>query len=224
MNGIWKKKLAAKLFPRHVDLLEKINANALFAKWLSEQQGRVVAFDNIPDLYRYINKEVCAEGPIDFLEFGVYKGNSIRLWSEVNRDPRSRFVGFDSFEGLPEGWTRNCPQGAFDVGGAIPDIGDERVSFVKGWFQSTLPEFLKGFTPRSRLVVHNDSDLYSSTLFTLVNLHQFLVRGTVIIFDEYSSALHEFRAFEDYKNSFLRSATPIAMTSDYGDQVVFLFD
>ena len=224
MSGTSKKRLAAKLFPRHIGLLEKINANALFARWLSEQQGRVVAFENVYDLYHYINKEVCGEGAIDFLEFGVYKGNSIRLWSEMNRDPQSRFVGFDSFEGLPEGWTRDYTQGAFNVSGAIPDIGDERVSFVKGWFQSTLLEFLKDFTPRSRLIVHNDSDLYSSTLFTLVNLHPLLVRGTVIIFDEYSSALHEFRAFGDYQKSFLRSATPIAITSDYADQVAFLFD
>ena len=47
----------------------------------------------------------------------------------------------------------------------------KRISFVKGWFQNTLPGFLNGFSPRSRLIVHNDSDLYSSTLFTLANLN-----------------------------------------------------
>ena len=94
---------------------------------------------------------------IDFLEFGVYTGHSIRFWSEMNRDPQSRFIGFDSFEGLPEDWLGNYTKGTFDVGGAVPQIEDERVSFVKGWYQNTLPGFLKGFTPRSRLVVHNDS-------------------------------------------------------------------
>ena len=116
------------------------------------------------------------------------------------------------------------PKGAFYVGGAVPQIDDERVTFVTGWFQNALPGFLKGFGPRSRLVVHNDSDLYSSTLFTLVSLHRFLIPGTVIIFDEYSHATHEFRAFADYRSAFWRSATPVAMTSDYALQVAFVFD
>ena len=97
------------------------------------------------------------------------------------------------FEGLPEDFSKNWPKGRFDVGGATPQIDDERVTFVKGWFQNALPGLLNGFTPRSRLVVHNDSDLYSSTLFALVSLHTILVAGTVIIFDEYTMPTHEFR-------------------------------
>jgi hypothetical protein len=46
----------------------------------------------------------------------------------------------------------------------------------------------------------------------------------VIIFDEYSSATHEFRAFADYRGAFWRSATPVAMTADYATQVAFVFD
>ncbi|GGC51740.1 hypothetical protein GCM10011504_32730 [Siccirubricoccus deserti] len=49
----------------------------------------------------------------------------------------------------------------------MPQIDDPRVSFVKGWSQETLPGFLANFTPRSRLVVHCDSDLHSSTLYAL---------------------------------------------------------
>jgi Macrocin-O-methyltransferase (TylF) len=146
---------------------------------------------------------------------GVYKGHSIRFWSQMNRDPQSRFIGFDSFEGLPEDFTKKFTKATFDLGGAMPQIDDERVSFVKGWFQTTLPGFLNGFTPKSRLVVHNDGDLYSSTLFTLASLTTLLVPGTVLIFDEYSHLTHEFRAFADYRSAFWRSAHPVAMTSDY---------
>ena len=52
----------------------------------------------------------------------------------------------------------------------------------------------------------------------------FLVPGTVVIFAEYSSATHEFRALADYRNAFWRTATPVAMTSEYTDQVAFVFD
>jgi O-methyltransferase len=224
MSIMWRHRLAARLFPWHIDLLDKINANALVRQWIAEQRDRIPAFERLHDFYRYVHDEVCDGTSIDFLEFGVYRGHSIRLWSEMNRDPYSRFIGFDSFVGLPESWTKNITEGAFDVGGEVPQVDDERVRFVRGWFQSTLPAFVNGFTPRSRLVIHNDSDLYSSTLFTLVNLHRFLSAGTVIIFDEYSSAMNEFRAFTDYKHAFWRSATPVAMTSDYARQVAFIFN
>jgi O-methyltransferase len=197
----------------------------LVARWIAEQRGRIPTFEDLHDFYRHVHDEVCGGTAIDFLEFGVYKGHSIRFWSQMNRDPQSRFIGFDSFEGLPEDWTRNWPKGAMgDVAGAVPQIDDERVSFVKGWFQNTLPGFLNGFTPRSRLVVHNDGDLYSSTLFTLVSLNRLLVPGAVVIFDDFSMATHVFRAFADYKTGFWRSAHPVAMTSDYAAQVAFVFD
>jgi O-methyltransferase len=221
---MWKHRLVARVFPWHSELLDKINANALVRQWIAEQRDRIPSFENLHDFYHYINDAICGGSAIDFLEFGVYEGSSIRLWSQLNREAHSRFVGFDSFVGLPESWTKKITEGTFDVGGTVPQIDDERVSFVKGWFQSTLPGFLGKFTPRSRIVIHNDSDLYSSTLFTLVTLHRLLVSGTVIIFDEYSSARHEFRAFADYRQAFWRSATPVAMTSDYARQVAFVFD
>src|SRR6266545_4942707 len=79
--------------------------------------------------------------PIDYLEFGVYEGVSIRYFAERHRDPESRFVGFDTFSGLPENWREFGP-GHFDVNGRVPSIKDSRVSFVPGLFQDTLPTFL----------------------------------------------------------------------------------
>jgi len=75
----------------------------------------------------------------------------------------------------------------FDTNGQVPDIQDTRCRFIKGMFQDTLDNFLTDFTPREKFVVHNDSDLYSSTLFTLVKLHRILKKGAIIIFDEFSS-------------------------------------
>ena len=78
--------------------------------------------------------------------------------------------------------------------------------------------------PRSRLIVHNDSDLYSSTLFTLANLNMLLVPGVVVILDDFSHATHVFRAFADYRSAFWRSAHPVAMTSNYALTVAFVID
>jgi len=222
--SLWKHRLAANLFPWHIAPLDWINRNALVRQWIAEQRGTIPTFEHLHDFYHHVNDEVCGGAAIDFLEFGVCAGQSIRFWSQMNREPQSRFIGFDSFEGLPEDWTRNFPKGTLSTGGWVPEIDDERVSFVKGLFQNVVPVFLKGFTPRSRLVVHNDSDLYSSTLFTLASLNLLLVPGAVVVFDDFSMSTHVFRAFSDYRSAFMRSAQPVAMTSDYAAQVAFVFD
>jgi O-methyltransferase len=173
-------------------------------------------------LYRHINERVLANCDIDYLEFGVFEGASIRDWTSANTGPASRFVGFDSFEGLPEDWEclgQAMPRGAFATRGRLPDIGDSRVRFVKGLFHETLPRFLTGFSPRGRLVVHLDADLYSSTLFVLSTLHPLLVPGTILVFDEFNAVTHEFRAFTDYASSFVRQYQVIGATAAPYQQV-----
>jgi O-methyltransferase len=83
----------------------------------------------------------------------------------------SRFFGFDSFIGLPEKWLMH-DVGAFSNNGAFPAINDDRVNFVKGWFQNSVPEFFSTFShdPARPKLVHLDADLYSSTLFLMSTL------------------------------------------------------
>ncbi len=109
----------------------------------------------------------------------------------------------------------------FDTNGIAPDIDDSRCRFIKGMFQDTLDAFLEQFHPKAQLVIHNDSDLYSSTLFTLVTLRFFLKTGTIIIFDEFSSPLHEMRALSDFASSHLFKYTIICHTKTF-DQVAIV--
>jgi len=218
-----RARLAAYLFPRYLPFFDKLNRNALVGAWIRSNRDKVQIFDHKRDLYAYVNEHVCAGGPIDYLEFGVYKGETIRMWTEINKHADSRFIGFDSFTGLPDDWTKRHGAGAFDLQGAMPSIEDKRVSFVKGWFQETLRPTLQSFSPRSRLVIHNDSDLYSSTLYVLATLDPLIVARSVIIFDEFCVALHEFRGFADYMSAFNRTATPVAITKDFATQAAFVF-
>lgn len=219
---IHKKMLASKLFPRYSRLLDEVNHNAKVSQWIREHHAGTPTFQSKLELYRHVNS-ICTDSAIDYFEFGVYRGDSIRNWASINTNPESRFVGFDSFEGLPEAWNGVNPAGAFDVGGEIPVIDDPRVKFVKGWFQKTLRQEMANYTPRSRLVIHNDSDLYSSTIFVLTVLDPLIVPGTVLIFDEFSSPLHEFRAFHDYTNAYLKRFEVLGMTADYASQVAVRF-
>jgi O-methyltransferase len=125
---------------------------------------------------------------------------------------------------LPENWNHAfgmTKKGAFDLNGNVPTTSDERVSFIKGWFQHTVPDFLSNIDPSHPIVVHNDSDLHSSTQYTLSMLNPFLHAGDIIIFDEYSSASNEYLAWEQYKSAFMRKAECIAM-SDKWTQAAFV--
>ena len=140
---------------------------------------------------------------INYLEYGVYAGGTIRWWSEKNGSKNSTFIGFDSFEGLPETWGGNFEKGTYDTGGQIPDINDERVIFKAGWFNDTLPKFIKTHTNllSKEKIIHIDCDLYSSTLYVLVKLGPFLKKGDILIFDEFFGFRFphtEFRAFLDF--------------------------
>jgi hypothetical protein len=182
-------------------------------------------FELRTELYDYLNSKVI-NGPVDYLEFGVYQGESIRHWVEANRHPESRFYGFDTFTGLPENWKKfnnDMVEGTFDLKGQVPQLGDDRVQFIKGLFQDTADRFLANFTPRSQLLIHNDSDLYSSTLYVLTKFHELLKPGAIIVFDEFSSVLNEFRALDDYCTSYRRNYEVLGATSAYFAQVAIRF-
>lgn len=146
-----------------------------------------------------------ADARLTYLEFGVYRGESLRAWCALNRDPRSRFVGFDSFEGIPVQW-RARPRGYFDVGGQVPAIADPRVRFVKGWFNETLPQALGDLAPGGTILVHIDSDLYSSALYCLTVL-AFRLGSFHVMFDEFGAG--EGRALRDWCCAFGGSFTPL---------------
>ena len=155
-------------------------------------------------LYDFINKEI-DNRPISYLEFGVFEGKSIKYWSQLNTDENSILSGFDTFSGLPESWdnfTGGLKKGFFDTKGQIPQIDDSRLTFYKGLFQDTFPSFMDNYNSENTLIINIDADLYSSTLFVLTMAHKILKKGSIIIFDEFSSILHEFRAFEDYCKSY----------------------
>lgn len=133
-----------------------------------------------------------------YLEFGVYRGDSLRLWSQILANPGSSLHGFDSFQGLPEEWDASRPKGTFDVAGQIPAIPDGRVEFHPGWFSDTLPHF--ELPDHERLVIHLDADLYSSTVYVLEHLEKWILPGAILIFDEFCDRLHEQKAFSEYLN------------------------
>lgn len=175
-----------------------------FNEWCRTRAAGAPDFPTRYGLYQHLIDAHGLGGPIDFLEFGVFFGESLRWWAEHNGDPAARFVGFDKFTGLPESWV-GLPPGTFSAGGQVPQFDDPRVSFEIGYFQETMVDFIGRFPLTRRTVIHLDADLYSATLYVLTMLANHLKPGDVILFDEIGSGYgvtHEFRALNDVETAY----------------------
>jgi hypothetical protein len=165
-------------------------------------------------MYAHVAECAGLDGPIDYLEFGVSRGDSIRWWVENNKHPESTFVGFDTFEGIPEPWGM-WPEGSFSADSQAPTITDSRCSFVKGLFQDTLPDWLACHDFSRRMLVHLDADLFTSTLVVLAQLLPKTKKDDILIFDEFSSYLDEYRAFAEMTTAYRREFVPLCRALDW---------
>src|SRR4051794_18834378 len=84
------------------DRAHRLAIGARFRGWCAANPCR--SFGAREQLYRHLIEAQGLSGPIDYLEFGVWEGASMRWWAARNTHPDSSFVGFDSFEGLPVNW------------------------------------------------------------------------------------------------------------------------
>jgi len=146
------------------------------------------------------------------LEFGVGSGHTMRqCTASLKRTfPNKEFTirGFDWFKGLPEAWQSTkypgviaAPAGAFTQNGIAPAI--DGVLYYIGLFQDTLPAFIDSEAAPIALL-HIDCDLYSSTKTVFEYLHPYIVKDTIIAFDEWCYLHdakmddHEAKAFFEY--------------------------
>lgn len=132
-----------------------------------------------------------------FLEFGVFKGNSIleyySAYQENEIDPF--FFGFDAFQGLPEeNLDPHTPwkTGDFNLDGVInPNLlNKDGMEIIPGWFNQTLNKStLKKFKNKKAGLVHIDCDIYTSTIEVLEFLvtNDLFVDGTLVVYDDWGA-------------------------------------
>jgi O-methyltransferase len=173
-------------------------------------------------MWRDVQKRFVNDAAVDYLEFGVFEGESMQWWTRLNTHTSSRFFGFDSFEGLPEDWHGEKGKGYFDVCGRLPRIEDPRVKFIKGWFENTLPIFMRDFLVKNLLVIHIDCDLYGGAILALVHLAPFLTKGTILIFDEFFDRENEFKAFMDWRRIYRKNIRIVGEVNNYSQICVQL--
>jgi Methyltransferase domain len=163
--------------------------------YIEKYMGEATIFADRWDLLSFALGAAAKDGLA--LEFGVADGGSLRHLGASGRT----LHGFDSFEGLPEAWSGTFERaGKFSRKGVLPPV-PANVTLHKGWFDATLPEFLRANVGPVAFL-HIDCDIYSSTKTVLEQLTPRLGPGAVIVFDEYFNypnwERHEFKAFQEF--------------------------
>ena len=153
------------------------------------------SFEDRLELLEYALSRADVPGGLN-LEFGVFKARSLNF---IASKTKGNVYGFDSFEGLPEGWIPQFRKGAFKVA-RLPKVRGN-VELVVGWFDRTLPPFLHSRAEKCAFV-HVDCDLYSSTKAIFASLGPRIAKGTVIVFDEFFNYPNwqegEYKAFMEF--------------------------
>ncbi len=147
-----------------------------------------------------VRDAVGAESMGDYLEFGVYQGNSMMAMNAaldaLGLDNVRRF-GFDSFEGLPSEaqWDGPWSEGEFrseieftrqrlTAGG----VDWSRTELIKGFFSDTLtPELRQRLGLEKASLIMVDADLYTSSRDALAFCEPLIRDTTVIFFDDWNS-------------------------------------
>jgi hypothetical protein len=163
--------------------------------------NKKVNYGNRFKLHSFVLSNENLNSSINYFEFGVADGISLKWWVSNNTNRNSKFYGFDTFTGLPEDFGP-MKKNDYDTKGNFPSINDPRCSFIAGMFQDSMPEFFRDFDFTKRSLFHMDADLYSSTLYVLTFLAYKFKKDDIIIFDEFGVPTHEFRAFNDFISSY----------------------
>lgn len=196
--------LKKNLFSMRSDLLHpytglKMKAFLSSVNFIEENMPEAVVCNNRNEVFNYAIRNLQIDGLI--AEFGVKSGDTINNLSSKPQMKKKTIYGFDSFEGIPEDWhgTRTL-KGQLTNDGKLPKV-NKNVTLIKGWFKDTLPEFVSGNTKNFSLI-HIDCDIYQSTKDILENINERLVKGSIIIFDEFFNypnwQNHEFKALQEF--------------------------
>lgn len=169
--------------------------------WFSDisRFGKVVAHI---ELYKRI-----VNLPGTIAEFGIYKASSFIRWlslREIFETTNTRkIIGFDNFGSFPK---KNLLKVNSDInfikkfekdGGSGLSLLEVKsilkskyfsnFELIKGDIRNTLPKYLNRNNSERFSMIHLDLDVYEPTNYTLKKLYDRLVKGGLIIIDDYNT-------------------------------------
>ncbi|MCP4552307.1 MAG: dTDP-6-deoxy-L-hexose 3-O-methyltransferase [Bacteroidetes bacterium] len=179
--------------------------------YLTCETSRIGKLLNHLEIYKKI-----LELPGDILEFGVYKGTSlVRLLSFRNllENENSRKVfGFDIFGEFPNSLELESDKqfvqkfekaGGYGISKKELEIhldnkGLKNYELFEGDILETISEFLEKNQSRKISLLHIDVDVYEPTKVILENLYHKIVKGGILMLDDYGVLEGETKAVDEF--------------------------
>ena len=206
------------LSPLRLELVRQIRTGAddylesgTAAKNRAEDAETMLGTRQLDQMQRCIDDIINRDVPGDLLEAGVWRGGMtilMRAVLEARGDSSRRVWVVDSFCGLPTP-DKNVDSSWWKLGDMAVSVEevkenfarygllDERVKFVEGFFENSLPDA----AIQQLSVLRVDADLYQSTLDVLQNLYPKLSYGGYAIFDDYQNLPECRRAIDEYRSA-----------------------
>jgi len=176
-------------------------------------------------------KELKGEDIGDYLEFGIFNGNSIGsmyLALQATESKQVRLFGFDSFEGLPAGaeneddgvWKKGFYSCSFDQMKEClrqREVNPDQITWVNGWYEKTLtPAAAEKYGIKKLGIVFIDCDTYSSSKTVLQFIEPLITEPVILCFDDWKlndldiKGMGEYQSFNEFlENNPRLKATPL---------------
>jgi hypothetical protein len=169
---------------KKIDISKEIETFSYCARSIISEKRTMLHFDRLYTLF-----QVMASVPTGStsLEVGVYKGGTLKFLSKIIDGRDVHLIGIDTFEGHVDSLPKDV-------------VHKNSLQFVDASFEDVkqyLSDFPNTVIVKSRVqdldfsliqklgFIHLDTDLYSPTLWVLDNLSSKLVKGGVIVIDDY---------------------------------------
>lgn len=175
--------------------------------------SKMERMSNILSHYELYKKIVSLPG--DVVELGVFRGGGViqfATFRELLENEKSRkIIGFDVFDVFPEAcneadqkfredWVKTTnneflTKEELEKSLHYKEIGN--VELVRGNILDTIPEYLKQHPNMKIALLHIDTDIYEPARVALEYLYDRVVRGGIIVSDDYTVA-GETKAIDEF--------------------------
>ena len=168
-------------------------------------------------IYHYEIYKKIISLPGDVVECGVFKGISLTrflTFREILENNNSRKIyGFDVFGKFPKPnnqgdksflkrWEKNAGDGidAQELNDILLEKKFLNFELVKGDVKKTIPNLIKQQPHLKISLLHLDMDIYEPTKFVLNKLFSYVVKGGIILIDDYNSVFGATKATDEFLN------------------------